>query len=268
MKEIGIHIKMIVRKKEHVLGVVLLLGYVLVTLAYYMKQTHGLDMQDMYAPYEYDALSHWSVFYQYFYVMFPFVIILFSGFSFFYDVNSGEITLMQSRMGLKKYYRTKWMATGIVAALSFALPFLAGLFLDWITFPNTVGVFSNVVPFSESYELFGWKIAPWYFRHPWLHHILMIVLLAVFTGMVVMFTSLFAFYHFHFRILFFLPFYILCLVSSLVSSLFPEGSTSIQNYITSEGNANVQIPGYLFLWIVVLGVVNVLLLRKVEKKIL
>ena len=268
MKDVRIHMKMIARKKEHMLGVALLSGYVLLTLVYYIKQSHGADMQNMYAPYEYDALSDWSVFYQYLYTMFPFVIVLFSGFSFFHDMDSGEMALLQTRMGLKKYYRTKLLAIGIVASLSFALPFLAGLFLDWITFPNRVGVFSNVPPYSTDYERFGLNISSWYFRHPWLYHIYKIFLLAIFTGIAVMFTSLFAFYHFHFRILFFLPFYILCLLSSLVSSLFQGGSTSIQKYITSEGNVNFQIPGYLFFWIVVLGLGTVLLLWNVERKIL
>lgn len=268
MKEVGIHMKMIARKKEHILGVALLSAYVLLTLVYYIKQTHGADMQSMYAPYEYDALSDWSVFYQYLYTMFPFVVVLFSGFSFFHDTDSGEIALLQTRMGLKKYYRTKLLAIGIVAALSFALPFLAGLFFDWITFPDGAGVFSNVPPYSTDYERFGMNISPWYFSHPWLYHIFKIFLIAVFTGMAVMFTSLFAFYHFHFRILFFLPFYILCLLTSLLSSLFPGVNTGIQAYITSEGNVNYQIPGYLFLWIIVLGLGTVLLLRNVEKKIL
>lgn len=266
MRNILIHIKIIIRKKEHILGVALVFLYVFFALAYNMYGTHGRDIQDMYAPYEYDALSEWNSFYMYYKELFPFLIVLFSGFSFFWDMDSGEMALLQCRMGRKQYYRSRLAATGIVGALSFIIPFSMGLFLDWLTFPPTEGIPSNFPMFSPAYECFGEEISSWYFVHPWLYHFLAILQIGIFTGVVSMAISLFSFLRFRFRILYFLPLYCVCMATSLIEVFGIGSAIYILSYVGTENGISGKIPFYLLVLCIPLGLFVLGMLRYVERE--
>lgn len=246
-------------------GVALIVLYVFLILAYNMYVTHGMDIQELYAPYEYDALSEWNGFYEYYRELFPFVIVLFSGFSFFWDTDSGEMALFQCRMGQKQYYRSRLAATGIVGALSFIIPFSMGLFLDWLTFPPAEGIPSHFPAYSPAYEYFGEKISSWYFVHPWLYHFLAILQIGIFTGMVSMCISLFAFLRFRYRILFFLPLYFVCMATSLIR-VSTGVAISILSYVGTENGIRGKIPFYLLVLCIPLGLSALGMLRYIERE--
>ncbi len=270
MKELKIQTGILLRKREFLIGFSLFLFYVLISFFFNLYSNFGKDIGSLLAPYEYDALSSWSSFQWYYNQFFPFVVIIASGFGFFQDKRSGEIYLLQYRMGRKKYYITKSVAIFLVGAMAFIIPFLLGLLLDWIAFPNTVGYPDYGTAYSDSYFRFGMMVTgtEFYMEHPWLYHIFMTLGIGGFVGIVSVFVSVFAFCKLQYRILYFLPFYIICFLLDISGQWLPDLYLSIYYYTMLEVSVNSRIPFFLFfLGSLLLGISYLILRNQFKKEI-
>lgn len=241
--------KVLLRKKEFFIEFSILLFYVLLTYIYNVKTTLGSDIGNMLAPYEYDALSSWSKFQWYYNRFFPFVIVIASGFAYFQDIKSGEIYLYQSKMGKKKYFITKSIAIFLTGFFCFVLPFSIGLVLDYVTFPNTLGYPNFASVYSTGYMEFGTSLTDntFYFMHPWLYHIGMIIEIGIIVGIVSLFVSVFALFRVKYRILFFLPFYLVCYACTMLEQFSGGIHFSMDYYVMSEVMKIQKIPCF---WLV------------------
>lgn len=238
MKLVWFQIQNLLKKKEFYIATALFSAFVLLNYVYYVKQTHGCGMDQLMAPYEYDALSDWGNYAWYFREAFPFIAVIASGFGFYNDYQSGEGILMESRMGQKKYYVTKCIAIFMVGMFAFVLPFLVGLLLDALTFPDTLGYPGREIIYSFEYYEYSYSMGygNLYQTMPWLCHIGEVLLKGCMVGIISVFVSLFAFFDFRYKILFFLPFYLFTFLLEIAGTLTGK-RLGIADYITSE------IPG-------------------------
>lgn len=263
MKEVKIQIRILLHKKEFLIGFSLFLFYVLSSFFFNLYSNFGKDIGGLLAPYEYDALSSWSCFEWYYNQFFSFIVIVASGFGFFQDLTSGEITILQYRMGRRRYYITKSIAIFVVGAIAFILPFLMGLLLDWVSFPDTVGYPNFGTAYSSAYFQFADMVmgTEFYLYHPWLYHIIMIIGIGSFVGIVCFFVSTFAFFHLRYRILFFLPFYLICFLLDISGQWLPDLHLPLYNYTMLEVSIQCKIPFFLFLLGAILFGIGFLILR-------
>lgn len=263
-KEILFQTKVLMGKREFLIEFCIVLFYVLLTYFYNVKTTMGSDIGDLFAPYEYDALSSWSQYQWYYNLFFPFVVMIGSGFAYFQDMNSGMINIYQSKMGKKRYFIIKSVAIFLAGFLCFVIPFGIGLLLDFITFPNTLGYVNQAAVYSLEYLNFGEGLtgSDFYFSHPWIYHIGMIIQVGSIAGIVSLFVSVFAFFEIKYRILFFLPFYVICYICSMVEQFVGGIPLKMDYYIMSEVGQTKRI---LFYW-VLLGFILLFFSYKVIRK--
>lgn len=261
MKLVCFQIQTLFKKKEFYISTALFSVFVILNYVYYVKQTHGCGMDQLMAPYEYDALSDWGNFEWYFRELFPFIAVIASGFGFYNDYRSGEGILMECRMGQKKYYVTKCIAIFVVGMSAFVIPFLGGLLLDALTFPDTLGYPQRETVYSAYYYAHSDSMGygNLYLTMPWLYHIGEILSKGIMVGMISVFVSLFAFFGFRYKILFFLPFYLFTFLLDIAEKLTgrPFG---FSNYIMSENTYLGKIIGFeividllMFLFVIIVS---------------
>lgn len=245
MKLVCFQIQNLLKKKEFYISTALFSVFVLLNYVYYVKQTHGCGMDQLMAPYEYDALSIYGRYEWYFRQLFPFIVVIASGFGFYNDYQSGEGILMECRMGQKKYYVTKCIAIFVAGMSAFVFPFLVGLLLDALTFPDTLGYPARQMIYSSYYYAFSDSMGygNLYQTMPWLYHIGSVLSKGIMVGIISVFVSLFAFLGFRYKILFFLPFYLFTFLLDITENLtkLPLGFT---NYIMSETFSSGKIIGF------------------------
>lgn len=265
MKLVCFQIQNLFKKKEFYISIALFSVFVLLNYVYYVKQTHGCGMDQLMAPYEYDALSYRGNYDWYFRELFPFLAVIASGFGFYNDYQSGEGVLMECRMGQKKYYVTKCIAIFVAGMSAFVLPFLAGLLLDALTFPDTLGYPNGPILYSSYYYAFSDSMGygNLYQAMPWLCHLGEILSKGIMVGMASVFVSLFAFFGFRYKILFFLPFYLFTFLLDIAENLtgLPLGFT---NYIMSEMPSSGKIIGFE----IVIDIVMLLFVIIVSRRLL
>ena len=265
MKLVCFQIQNLFKKKEFYISTALFSVFVILNYVYYVKQTHSCGMDQLMAPYEYDALSYNGNYEWYFRELFPFIAVIASGVGFYNDYRSGEGILMECRMGQKKYYVTKCIAIFVVGMSAFVLPFLVGLLLDALTFPNTLGYLNREMVYSSYYyaQSDSMGYGNLYQTMPWLYHIGSVLSKGIMVGMISVFVSLFAFFGFRYKILFFLPFYLFTFLLDIAENLtsYPLGFT---NYIMSEMFSSGKIIGFE----IVIDIVMLLFVIIVSRRLL
>lgn len=255
MGTILFQMKSLLKKKEFYIGISIYLFYVLLNYFSYVKKMYGFGTSGLMGAYEYDALSSWSEYEWYYNQFFVFVVIIPAGFAFFQDFYSGNNILMEYRMGRLRYFYTKCIAIILVGMLAFVIPFLFGLLLDWITFPQQYGHYPDYSTYYSSYYLnYAHSVtnSDFYLNHPWCYHILMTLGIGFFAGVVSLFTSLFLFFGFKFRILYFLPFYVVNYLLSVLAQRTGIEGLDLYWYTMLEAVASYKIPYFLGMLTVVL----------------
>lgn len=244
----------------YVILIFVMLNYVNNIMAY-----RGWDIVQLFHPAKIMLLSDLNVNSPYgFYFMqfYPLLVVLPAGFSFYYDCQYNEVIFWCTRLGRKNYFIGKIIAVFFSSFLIFAVPLLFELLLNYISFPvGAVGdpVYTLYDPaYREAVE--SYFLAGVYLRSSYLYAVVCIIFISVVSGIFNMFTVAISTFRIRFKVLLFLPVYILLYVMTMLGQrLGFSFSTSYYSYLTFY---NIDPKNSLFFIgiVVLLGVFSVIVM--------
>jgi hypothetical protein len=232
-------IKSILHQKGVFVALCILFLFVFLNFFSNVYKYNGKDIIDMYFPMKLLLLSDISgALSFYFFQYFPLLVILPAGFSYLNDRDSREIYYIQSRVGIKAYYKGKISAVFLVNFFVFTIPFLLEMLLNCIAFPiQATGDLSNIDVYEEVYI----KVVERYFFHniyvvnPYLYTFLFILFFGILSGILIVFINAISMFpRIKYKILLFLPIYLLFNGFGLLKMLNPSINVST-NYFDYMG---------------------------------
>ncbi|WP_157065218.1 hypothetical protein [Amphibacillus sediminis] len=215
---------MIWQKKVATVIFFLLMTLVLVNYFSNVWTYQGTDVVDMYHPMKLLTLSNWSKYSFYLMQYFPLLVVVPAGFALFTDKQLNQYIFIQSRLGARYYLLGKMIVVFSVTFFVFSVPFLIEILLNLIAFPvSAVGDPSNIGIYDVSYisgvhmQLFSGL----YIQSPYLYAVVFTLFFGVFSGVLALFTVAVSTFPIKFKVLLFLPVYLLLYLVSLSKQLIP-----------------------------------------------
>lgn len=158
--------------------------------------------------------------------LFPLLVVCPAGFSLTREQHTGQELLMIARIGNRNYKFSKLLAAFLSTAIVFTVPFLLEILLNCLSFPlAATGDLTNWGPYDTNYikSVHNYLISGLYVKAPYLYTVLGTLLFGVVSGMLGAFTMAFSsIIKFKFRILLFLPVYLLLNATLYLPGLLPD----------------------------------------------
>lgn len=239
------------RKKTTValyLALLCLVLYNFVTNVFHYK---GTDVVGMIQPMKLLLLSRDSRFSFVLLMAWPLLVVLPAGFGYLSDKQAGEIPLLQARVGWKTYLTGKCTAAFIATFLVFTLPFLIEIGLNCLAFPlQAIGDISGDDTYSNSYlEILKGYLFPYLnILSPYLYAVICTLIFGIMSGVLAVFTVAVSTFSFmKFKILAFIPGYVLLSLIGIVRQLFPgvQVYTHYYYYLSLFDSGPKSTAGYL-----------------------
>lgn len=111
--------------------------YVIVTYLYYVISQWGQELSTVTSPSAVMPLMNNTPFSDIYFNLLPFLVIFPYAFTYLTDKLNHMLPLLQIREGVKKYYISRTIVCFGANVFCFSAPFLAGVFLNYITFPQS-----------------------------------------------------------------------------------------------------------------------------------
>lgn len=203
----------------------LLFCLVLVNFFHNVITYKGSDLFNMYHPMTLLTLSSFSEYCFYLLQYYPIIVVIPAGFSLFNDKRLNQYIYIVSRVGVKNYYIGKLISVFFVTFLVFTLPFLLEIVLNCIAFPmDAVGEPSNYGFYTESYVAIITKyiFSSLYIQSPYLYAIFFTLVFGILSGVLAMFTVAISTFPIKFKVLLFLPVYVLLHGLAMVKQSYPS----------------------------------------------
>lgn len=219
---IKMQLKVIYEKKVAMIVLFLLFAVVFINYFENVFLYSGTDILDMYHPMKLLTLSTWSGSSYYILQYFPLIVAIPAGFSLFSDQVSNQYIYIQSRVGARNYYLGKLIVVFSVTFFVFTIPFLTEIILNLIAFPiSATGDPSN----SSIYRLYEttkqYLFSDLYIRSTYLYAIVFTMIFGLFSGVLAVFTTAISTFPIKFKVLLFLPVYLLLYLTSMLKQLIP-----------------------------------------------
>lgn len=271
LKSIKMQVKSILHHKEAFITICILIFFVFVNYYTNIITYKGKDIVDMYFPMKLLLLSSSSGAFG-FYLMqyYPLLVILPAGFSYIFDRDSRELIYIQSRVGLKNYFIGKLIAVFLVTFFIFTVPFFMEIVLNCIGFPiHATGDLSNTNIYADVYieavkKYFLYRL---YVSHPYLYTVLFTLVFGIISGVLAVFVNAISMCNIKFKILLFLPVYVLLyglgMIGQINSSI--KVSTSYFNYLRIFDRSIKSGTGYFIIMTLILLVSIIIILVKSRK---
>lgn len=157
-----------------------------------LVQFHGHDVATMVHPMKLLLLSYSNtsvnpevatIFVQ----VVPILICLPAGLSYTKDIKTGEVNLIVSRIGTKKYMVTKILSTVLTTTIVFSIPFLIEIFLNCLAFPlDATGDPSNFGVYSPEYleRVQNYQLKELFFLSPYVYSVVCTIIFGFFMGLI------------------------------------------------------------------------------------
>lgn len=166
--------------------------------------------------------------------LYPLLVICPAGFSLTKEQQIGQEVLMIARIGNRNYKFSKLLAAFLTTAIVFTVPFLLEIILNCLSFPLTaMGDLTNLRAYSIEYvnSVHHYFMSDFYVKAPYLYTILLTMFFGVVSGVFGAFTLAFSsIYRFKYRVLLFLPIYIILNASLYLSDLITKNNLTIRWY--------------------------------------
>lgn len=240
---IGTNIKWLLGRKEAGIAFGVMLFMCLLNFVRNVNEFRGYDVIWMYEPMKLTLLSFNRVNFQADMTLlvmqvYPILVTIPAGFALLEDDLQSRGIYQVSRVGKKNYLVGKVVGTFFVTALLFSLPFLLETGLYLLSFPGeAVGDLSNQAYLSSEYaeQVKKYLMSEIYMKFPVTYHIFGILVFGFVSGIFGAFTvACSEVFRFRFRVLLFLPAFLLINGIGMVGNLL--------------GNANISVMNYLFLY--------------------
>lgn len=203
-------------KKGFQISFIVVLAYALFTSLYYAFKQKGMDISYTYNPAIVSGLTADSKWVWMFCRVFPFLAVFPAGYSIFADNSTRIISILQTKKGVFKYYMSKIISAFILGFIVFSVPFLIELLLNIIIFPLSGGKAITGWPMeSEEYFRQGaqYIYAEFFYNNVYLYMIASALTTGLFGGCASVFIASFGAWKIPYKILMFLPLYVVLYVS-------------------------------------------------------
>ncbi len=280
-QSIRMQLKLMVNKKEFHFGVLINLGYVLITYLYCAFRAWGKDISTIPAPHAVFALQDLSPFYDIYINIVPFLVVFPFAMSYVNDCNNRIIPLFQVRMGVRKYYISKAVACFVGGFVAFFVPLMINIFLNNVTFPDSGITFAgDMYDLNYNSRITGANIivdTAWagmwfprlFMRHPEGYNILYAVFFSSAMGIFSIFVYSISFIIKKQKLLLLLPLYLLIVCMNTIN-MFMDGKVSnmcykVMPYLTVNTNYGKN-PLYIYFFFLLMVVFSCWLLgRQIAK---
>ncbi len=212
---------------ERKIATILLFLLFCLVLANYFSNVmtyRGTDIIDMYHPMKLLTLSNYSENSFYLLLYYPLLVVIPAGFALFADKPLNQYIFIQSRVGARNYYVGKLIVVFLVTFAVFTLPFLIEILLNCIAFPmKATGDPSNLGYYNEDYLQITnmYLFSSLYIQSPYLYAVFFTVFFGVFSGVLAMFTVAISSFPIKYKVLLFLPIYLLLHGFAIIKQLVP-----------------------------------------------
>jgi hypothetical protein len=219
---INMQLKVIWERKVATFILFLLISLMLVNYFNNVFTYRGTDVINMYHPMKLLTLSSYSEYSYYIMQYFPLLVVIPAGFSYFADKHLNQFIFIQSRVGARNYFLGKLIVVFLVTFFVFTVPFLIEILLNILAFPTTaVGDPSNRSTY-ELIDLFNmYLFSSLYKFSPYLYALFFTLVFGFFSSVLAIFTVAVSTFPIKFKVLLFLPVYVLLYLLGMVKQLFP-----------------------------------------------
>lgn len=271
IKSILMQYRIIIEKKNYYF--IMLSVFCCVLLNYFSNlfKYAGRDILDMYQPMRLLLLANSGIYYRFFALLYPIIILVPAAFSFMFDQDVNEQVFIQSRTNVRDYYLGKIVATFIVTFNVFTIPLLVEILLNSIAFPsNATGLLSNQSIYDEvSLHLLQKLLLPSVYAYSSIiYSIIFTVIFGIFTGIIACFAlSLSMLLNFKFKALLFLPTYTFFYILNTIQYVIPnfEYTTNYYNYFDMFDGLKKSFLGYIVLALCISIISLILVVHKSRK---
>lgn len=234
LRSISMQLRIIWERK--IASIILFLLFCLILINYFnnVMTYRGTDVIDMYHPMKLLTLSNYSEYSFYLLQYFPLLVVIPAGFALFADKTLNQYIFIQSRIGARNYYFGKLIVVFLVTFTVFTLPFLLEILLNCLAFPITgIGDPSNLGYYSESYieSTNMYLFSSLYLQSPYLYAVFFTVVFGVFSGVLAMFTVAISTFQIKYKVLLFLPIYLLLHGVGMIIQLVPSLSIDTNYFL-------------------------------------
>ncbi|MGG0717219.1 hypothetical protein ABE096_06415 [Robertmurraya massiliosenegalensis] len=219
--------KVIFEKKSALTILFLLMGIILINYFTNVVTYKGTDVIAMYHPMKLLTLSSFSEYSFYILQYFPLIVVMPAGFSLFTDKQGNQYIFIQSRVGAHRYYWGKLIVVFLVTFFIFTVPFLLEILLSTIAFPMmATGDPSNLSTYDASYmnTVNMYLLSDLYIYSPYIYAIFFTLIFGLFSGILAVFTVSISTFSIKYKVLLFLPVYLLLYFLGMLKQLFPTMS--------------------------------------------
>lgn len=181
----------------------------------------GHDVSSIFDSSYYFLGSYYNDYLELFSLAFPILVVLPFSFTYFEDAESHNLQFIQSRVGKSNYVIASAIVCFWGSFIVIFIPFLLNIILNYITFPqNDVTVFGVKESYAYWLHLYGEEGIPrfafldLFIYNQNLYNLLVALLLSGFAGLLGVFAYTMSFYIKKYKLLLFLPVYLLFLVTN------------------------------------------------------
>lgn len=265
--------KVMFSKRSFWLSFLIVLIYAIGSYGYHLVQYWGMDISAVYARSFLACINADSRLFQYFRLLFPFLVVFPFSMSYFEDVENNSIGFWIRRSGRTQYYFAKTVVCFAGCFVIIFVPFLINLLLVWGTFPDTMmtsyGELYSSTFFENVYDIqnMQYDLADIHFfiRHLFLYECGAVLSLSVFAGILGIVAFAFSVYIRKYKILLFLPVYLLFFILDMLDTMTDGIDFSLLDYVSVSFRRNKN--GILFCGVcIVCFVVSMIIIYRQSRK--
>ena len=219
---------------------------------------YGFDIMRLFHPMKVGIMSDYNAIGFYFTEFYPLLVIIPAAFSFLIDRNSKEFVFIQSRVGKRNYYWGKLISVFLITFLVFTIPLFIEFILNCVAFPlSATGDPTAASLYDLGYidSVRRYFFSSLYIFSPYLYNLFFIIVFGTFSGILATFvTAISTFKFMKFRIMIFIPVYMLLYIFTVIGTTFKgiSFSTNYFNYLRMYNGVNKSGLAYFVFMITAL----------------
>lgn len=252
-----------------------IMAYVVITFLTTVSENYNSDIVSMTDVRHLTALSIDTPYFSYFVLLFPFLVVFPFATSTFEDVENKSINMWIYRCGKGRYFFSKAITNIIGGMLITMIPFLISVVMTFLFFPITYNTDLGIIGLGEFAgnvidSISGGYKYPFlsiYTFHPFIYELGLIVCLGIFTGLVCFWAYSFSLYIKTYKILLFLPIYLVFWLLDTLDSSFSI-SLDLLSYVTLQGISGKDYIVFACICaaISLLAIINLFIFKKKDVK--
>ena len=224
-RSICTQIAAMLHRRSALISFYIVLGFALTNFLTNVMTYQGYDIINMVHPMQLLLLSDESGILSFYFIqLYPLLVVLPAGFSFALDRESNEVVFQSTRVGLKNYFLGKLFAAFLVTFFIFTFPLLLEIALNCLAFPlNTTGNLDNVSFYDSNYidNIRTYLWSGLFIAHPYFYAVFCILLFGLVSGVLSIFTIAISTFRIEYKVLLFLPAWLLLHGVGMLGQLIP-----------------------------------------------